>query len=297
MQTESLQALLLVLEHGSLAGAAVASGVPRSTLRRRVEQLEVRLGAPLFVRDATGSTPTPAAIALADRARPLIAHLEGLADEVREEIGAASGTLRLRLPPGLPPELLPEGLAQLFAAFPGVRVAVEIGRLDGHDLPPHVDVAVLLGEPAPEGPYRTRVMARLPERLVASEAWIARHGAPTTVEDLQGVRLLSWRPCVDGRVELPLVAGGGVTVTPSVCTPDVHALRAAALAGAGVAWVPDPPLLPGVGMQGLVRVLDGVVGGAAELRLVVPERVARSPRTRGGLDVILALQAFLDADG
>jgi Bacterial regulatory helix-turn-helix protein, lysR family len=53
MDTDGLTALLLVLEHGSFQAAAETSKQLRSSLRRRVENLEAELG-PLLIRQNTG---------------------------------------------------------------------------------------------------------------------------------------------------------------------------------------------------------------------------------------------------
>lgn len=58
MDTDDLRALLLVLDHGSFQAASDASGIPRSSLRRRLENLEATLG-PLLNRQSTGIQATP----------------------------------------------------------------------------------------------------------------------------------------------------------------------------------------------------------------------------------------------
>ena len=289
METESLRALLLVVDHGSLAAAAAASGSPRSTLRRRIEHLEARLGMALFIRDTHGASPTPAARALAERARPVLLQLELLAGDVADDLGTDSGALCLRVPPGLPPNLTRQGILLLREACPGVRVTVEIAGLTDGKLPEHVDIALLIGEPPPLGPYRTRVLIRVPERLLASPRLLSERGPPRTPADLAAWPILSWRAGHDLR--LPLLTGGELPIAPAVSSPDIHALRLAAAAGAGIAWVPDAPLADDEAP--LTPVLPREVGGVCEVRLVVPERVAAMPRTRGAVDALKAVQELV----
>ena len=83
MDLDDLRAFLAVLDAGSVSGAAAALGVPRSTLRRRLEELESRVGTPLWSRDQHGATPTAAGELLARQGRALLQAHEALLASVR----------------------------------------------------------------------------------------------------------------------------------------------------------------------------------------------------------------------
>ncbi len=286
MDLESLHALLAVLDHGSLAAASERLALPRSTLRRRIERLEARVGAELFLRDSRGAWPTPAARSLAERARPLLSQLQDLAGRVGQEVQAPLGTLHMLLPVGLPPELLVIGLTQARQAVPGLRFQLSFGEVAAGALPEGVDLAVHFGPSPPRGPYRTRTLARVPEQLLASPSFLAEHGAPQDLDELLRLPLLCWRaPGSSGR-HLPLRSGGNLAVEPTLLSPDIHTLRLAAAAGLGIAFLPDARLPSGLGVEGLQPVLADVVGDECALRLILPEVSVDSPRARETLRIV-----------
>lgn len=69
---DEIRAFLAVIETGSARAAADRLDVPRSTLRRRIESFEQRVGVPLLWTDTAGAHPTPAARLLVERGPALL---------------------------------------------------------------------------------------------------------------------------------------------------------------------------------------------------------------------------------
>jgi DNA-binding transcriptional LysR family regulator len=82
-ELDELRAFLAVIDAGSVKAAAVDLGVPRSTLRRRLESLEQRVGVALLWTDATGAYPTPAARLLLSDGASLLESYGSLVDQAR----------------------------------------------------------------------------------------------------------------------------------------------------------------------------------------------------------------------
>lgn len=278
--------MLAVLDHGSLAGAAERLSLPRSTLRRRLDRLEAWVGAELFHRGAHGATPTPTARALAEEARPLLDQLHRLPERLARGSQATADHIHLLVPPGLPPEVLTIGLRLARDTLPSLRLELSPGEIDAAGLPDGVDVAFHFGPTPPRGPYRTRVLARMPERLLASPALLARLGTPRTLDELRERPLLCWRPPGSSGRLLPLLAGGFVEVEPLLVSSDIHAVRLAAQAGMGIAFLPDGELPLGLGVDGLQPLLEDLVGDECALRLVIAERTAETARVREVVRVV-----------
>ena len=72
MDLDSLRALVAVADAGSLLGGAERLGLARSTLRRRLDELEVLAGVPLLHRGAQGAALTAAGELLVSRGRGLL---------------------------------------------------------------------------------------------------------------------------------------------------------------------------------------------------------------------------------
>jgi len=109
---------------GSLAGAARALGVNHTTVLRRLDALEARLGSRLFDRQRRGYQPTEAGLALLEQAR----HMAARADEVERQVlgrdRELTGALRVTTAFVVMDHLLPQPLADFARAYPGIEVEV-----------------------------------------------------------------------------------------------------------------------------------------------------------------------------
>ena len=76
---DHVQSLLATLEHGSLMGAARATGISQPTLSRHIAELESRWKTVLFERTGRGLMPTAHALRLADTARAMAEQAAGAA--------------------------------------------------------------------------------------------------------------------------------------------------------------------------------------------------------------------------
>ncbi|HVK71078.1 MAG TPA: LysR family transcriptional regulator, partial [Polyangium sp.] len=239
MDLEELRAFLAVAEAGSFLAAATTLHMPRATLRRRIDQLEARAGVPLVDRTRDGVSLTEAGKLLAARGRLMVQESNALLQSVREAGSEPAGVLRVVLPVGLPPHLL---IHVLGIARKHPRLAFRIHFSDDPiaGLMENVDLAFHFGETSPSGPWVSRELMRSRVRLVASRDYLARRGTPRSVEELLRHDLLAWEsPGEDGR-SWPLLRGGTFPVSPLLTAQDIHVIRQFALAGHGIALVPDP---------------------------------------------------------
>ena len=284
MDLEGLHAFLAVIDHGSLLAAADALGASRSTLRRRVEALEAGLGVPLLLRGRQGADPTPAGEALAREVRPVLAQLAAIGRAVRHDSEELEGDLCVQVPPGMPAEAQAMMTRLALDLHPGLSLRFLVREDVGEDT--EADLGLHFGPTPPRGRFLTTVLARVPERLLASPAFLAEHGAPATAEAALAMPIVAWRAPGEDGMSLPLVGGDQLRLRPRVTSPDIHYVRQLAVAGVGMALAPDFPFAPGVLGHELVGVLDGVVGRECALRLVVPEVKAGMARTKRVVRVV-----------
>lgn len=102
MDLDELQALVSIANSGSFASAAREACVPRSTLRRRIDSLEARVGVPLVERSAHGVRLTDAGALLVQGANEMLDDAKALIASVRERQGAPTTRLNIGLPAGPP---------------------------------------------------------------------------------------------------------------------------------------------------------------------------------------------------
>ncbi len=287
MNLEALQAFIAVVDHGSLLAASEALNVPRTTLRRRVEDLEARAGVALMHRTAQGIVLTEGGQLVVDQGRRMLREAASLLDAARELGRDPSGRLRVVAPPGLPPHLVVGLVAATRARFPSLSLDVRLSLDPLQGLLGDVDLALQIGDLLPDGPWKAFVLHRVPERLLASSTWLDAHGRPECLADLDGLPIFAWAAPDRAGCDLPLRAGGFYTVEPTLTSPDIHLLHHCALMSQGLALVPDAvvpdPLFHDVVLE---PVLPDLVGRTLAVRLVVPEAVASLPRVRALVEAL-----------
>ncbi len=172
-----------VARMGTVSGAAEALGVHHATVIRHIDALEQRLGVKLFQRHARGYTSTEAgqdllqvAQATDDQFTQLVGRIKGRGDGVTGELVVTSLS-------SVSPRLT-RTLAKFQAEYPGLIVRYltgdEVLRLEYGE----AHVAVRAGR-APDNPDNV-VQPFVPQRvsLYASEDYIAAHGRPSSIDDL-----------------------------------------------------------------------------------------------------------------
>lgn len=291
MDIEKVQALLSIVECGSIQGAARALGVPRSLLRRRLEGLEAEVGVPLLHRDAVGVQLTAAGRVVVDQGKTLLEGARSLLSAARSAAGEATGTLHVFEPIGMPLAVRAQCLLATRAALPRLRLIVRevedpVAHLDGP-----CDLVLHDGPPLDRNTWFSRVLTRQRLRPIASPGYLRSHGTPHSAADLAGHEILGWVRPRHRTDAWPLLAGGSVEVSPWYTTSDLMALRTLAAAGGGILLAPDSPLLDDPGGEPLVGVLDDVVGGEMPFRVSSRLPSSADPRTRDVLEQIEKLLA------
>ena len=220
----------------SLAKAARALRCDHATVSRRLAALERALGSKLFVRTPDGLVPTPAAEALlpaAEDAERALRRVErrGSAHDRRPE-----GVVRLTLPEPFAAPVV-AGLARLRARHPGlvVDVLVENRMLDlarGE-----ADLAFRFG-PTTQPEIVSKKLCDLPGAMYASEAYLARHGAPSPPTDLRGHEIVDYADNLAAVPGARWLAAHRAGATVAFRGSSLLSLLDAAAAGIGLTVVP-----------------------------------------------------------
>jgi len=290
---DGIRALLAVIEHGSVQGAATALMVGRATIRRRIDELEAQAGTVVLERGPSGVRLTEAGELLASRGRLIIEDVRNLLGVVRELGDEPAGLVRMVLPTGLPPR--PSAILAKAILSTGRRLALDIrfredpmsGLLDD------TDIAITFGDATRAGPWTTMPMLAPVERLVATADYLREHPV-TSVGDLDSCDLLVWRSPDRDPNRLPLLAGGDVSITPKLVSSDIHLIRHITALSCGIAYVPDGAMPDADNaIPELSIVLPDVVGRARTLSIVVPTTLLAVPRIRRVIDMMeLFARAF-----
>ncbi|MCE0733542.1 LysR family transcriptional regulator [Halomonas sp. G15] len=180
---DELAAFDAIMASGSLTSSARKLGLAKSTLSRRISQLESRLGQPLLRRQANRLIPTEAGLLFHDYCREMLR----LASRSREALADLSEAVRGRLTLGVHCGLARSwaaGVAEDFLArHPEVELTLQ-AREQAECSPESQCVQVWLGEVPTEAGLRAEPLGRLSRHLYASPDYLARHGAPAHPEAL-----------------------------------------------------------------------------------------------------------------
>lgn len=183
MDWNDLRYVLAIARTGSLAGAARRLEVNHSTVFRRLNAFEGRLGVRLFTRGPEGYVPTGAGERLLPRAARVEAEVDTMTREMVGLDDRVSGDLRLTTAPNLACAYVAPALAVFRARCPGVRVDLLV-TAENRDLSRReADVALRATSRPPEHLVGRRVVA-FPWWACAGESWLERNPGPAGAGDL-----------------------------------------------------------------------------------------------------------------
>ena len=221
MDLRSLRYFVASFEEGSISGAARRCNVAQPSVSHAVQKLEAVLGAQLFQRSVTGLTPTPAGIALANRARAILADVAGLKASISGK-EAPAAIVRLFVHP----TVALRKLARIFEAI-GTGPEVDLRLVADRG---EADLAIVPGE----GDRREQPLwAERYELLMAAKDPLARRER-LRIADLVGMRMIARCAC-----ERPHILPRDV-IKPIIVAQahDEESVRALVSAGIGLAVVP-----------------------------------------------------------
>jgi DNA-binding transcriptional LysR family regulator len=122
---DSLETLLVLSELGTMGRAATRLRVTQSAVSKRIEALSSALGTPMIERIGRHVRLTPAALALAERTRPLLSELRGA---LAGEQASGKGRLALGVAESLLTSWAPAALQRVKQALPGLHLDLHAHR-------------------------------------------------------------------------------------------------------------------------------------------------------------------------
>lgn len=179
---DELAAFDAVMTTGSLTRSAQEQGLAKSTLSRRISQLEARLGQPLLRRQANRLIPTEAGLLFHDYCQEMLA----LANRSREALAELSEAISGRLTLEVHSTLARSWAAPVIDAFltrhPDVELTLHT-REHAPNAPDSHCVHVWVGE-LPASGLKQESLGRLTRRLYANPDYLAHHGEPRHPREL-----------------------------------------------------------------------------------------------------------------
>lgn len=288
MDRPDLELVLAVRQHGSLVMAARALRVVPSAVTKRLAALEAQLGVRLFQRTTRRVSPTAEGDTLCERAAVLLRTFDEVEAELRERQAEPTGPIRVAATFGFGRLWVGPALAAFQLQHPGVQVQVQLTEQLPDLAVEGFDGAIWLWNAPREraAEWVSRRLASNQRVLAASPAYIERHGAPRTPQDLAhhaclvvrendggpGQRFDHWRlqRGSDAQVQ-------HVPVSSPMSSNSGELVRDWCLAGHGLMLRSLWDIAPQLASGELVRVLPTYAMPDADIHWLAPYR-SQSPR-------------------
>jgi DNA-binding transcriptional LysR family regulator len=285
-----MQVFARVVEAGSFAGAAGRLGLSRAAASKQVMQLEEHLGTRLLNRTTRRLGLTEEGAAYYERCLTILGAIEEAEREAAAARGEPRGTLRISAPVSFGTLHLGPAINGFVAQYPKIAVALSLEDRYVDLVEEGFDAALRIGRLADSSLLARRLCsARLV--VVASPDYWQRKGRPKVPAELAGHPCLNYTLRADGR-GWRFVDGEGreqiIVIAGPITTNNGDLLRLAAIAGVGVAWLPDFIVGADVKAGRLETALDEYRPEEAGIQIVYPQTRHVSPKLRAFVDFLVA---------
>ncbi|WP_246333464.1 LysR family transcriptional regulator [Stenotrophomonas tumulicola] len=235
LDIEELQTFVEVADAGGISPAAIRLGVSKSIVSRRLARLEAELGVQLLARSTRGAGLTEAGVMFRDHAARACAEIE-VAKETMLPEGELRGRFRVAAPLSFGPVHFAPVLAEMARQHPRLHIQTCYSDRFVDLIAEGFDCAIRVGN-LQDSNLLARRVGPIHGNLFASPDYLKAHGTPETPEELLSHEALmqgteSWH-FMDGNRTITIRPQGRFKADNGV------ALVAAAVAGLGIARVPD----------------------------------------------------------
>lgn len=277
-----------VVETRSFTAAAQQLGLPKSTVSRKIAQLEERLAARLIQRTTRKLSLTEIGQAYYERCARIVTDIAAAEQAVTDMQSTPRGLLKVTAPIDLGAFRLGAVTANFCAAHPDIHVHLDLSDRVVDLVDEGLDLAIRFG-PLGESTLVARRLSAVEMSLYAARSYLARRPAPREPDDLADHDLLAFLP-TPRFSSWPLLGPDQQTVelTPiaRLTSNNLLAIREAVIAGAGVALLPNFVAdCPETGQ--LVKILPEWRAPTGDLFAVYPSTRNLSPKVRAYLDYVV----------
>lgn len=274
-----------VVQAGSFTAAARVLGMPKSSVSRKVSQLEDRIGARLLQRTTRKLGLTDAGRIYYDHSARIVAETEEAEQAVGQVQSAPRGLLRVTAP--LSFSVLGPIVAELLGRHPDVQVELSCTDRTVDLVDEGFDAAIRAGALA-DSTLVARPLGTLRRVLVAAPALQKKQRAPRTPSEL------AWRPCIvfaaGANPSLWVLVAGKrrveVRVTARLAVNDFAIILDAARAGLGIAFVPEYVCAHDLAAGRLQRILPRWCSPEVPVQALYPTARHLSPKVAAFLDLL-----------
>ncbi len=284
-----LEFFVLLTRLGSLSAAARALDITPPAASMRLSNMEKRMGVRLLNRSTRKISLTSEGELYLQHASRLIADLREMDEIVSAGRQAPRGLLRVNAPLGFGRTVIAPLVSTFAARFPEVEVQLEVTDRPIDLIDAGFDLAIRFGE-LPDNRINARRIMSNRRFMCASPAYLEKHGAPATLNDLANHRCIVhrqnddaygvWRFLLDGRTEIVKVHG-------ALSSNDGDIVLGWALDGQGIVIRSEWDLAKYLESGRLRRVLPDFALPSADLYVYYPSKQNLPARVRAFINFLV----------
>lgn len=281
-----MNAFIEVVESGGYSAAARKIGRSKALLSKYVRELEDGLGTLLINRTTRQLSLTEAGQTYYDAAVDIRQRIEDANDAVRDSALGVTGTLRITAPRSLGADEHTLPIVAFAKAYPHIKLVIDLDDRIVDLVEERYDVAIRGGRLENSSLIAKKLTANR-IFLCATPEYLKEHGSPETPGDLDAHAAIvdtNWR----GRDNWPFLDADGMTYLQKVKgVIEVNApemAKRAALAGIGIARIPEFAVRDEVNSGELVALLEGYMPAESDFYAVFPHRRHVPAKVRAFVD-------------
>jgi DNA-binding transcriptional LysR family regulator len=276
-----LLAFVAVARERSFTKAAAKLGVSQSALSHTIRELEEQLGLRLLTRTTRSVSPTQAGERLLQTVAPRFEEIEAELDALSEFREKPAGTIRITAVDYAADTVLWPKLAKFLPGYPDIKVEITVDYALTDIVAQRYDAGVREGEQVAKDMIAVRIGPDMRMAVVASPAYFSKHQEPKTPQDLVGHNCITLRLPTHGGVYAWEFEKGSrelkVRVDGQLIFNTAAQMLNAALAGFGLAYIPEGLAEPHIAKRRLRRVLEDWCPYYPGYHLYYPSRRQSSP--------------------
>jgi DNA-binding transcriptional LysR family regulator len=286
-QFKQISTFVDVAAKGSLSAAARAEGIAPAMIGRRLDALEERLGVKLLQRTTRKIALTNEGIAFLEDCQRILAELENAEAAVSERSARATGHLLVSAPAGFGRQHVAPLLPSFLTEQRDVTVTLNLNDRVVDLIGEGIDVAIRIADLSDSSLIGVK-LADNKRVVIASPAYIKRHGAPSSLDELAKHNCLAISSEGSQRGWTFRQNGKNVTlkVTGNMVCNDGAVLHDWALSGKGLAWRSIWEVGTAIESGKLVTVLDEFAAPGNDIYAVFAQRRHLPLRIRAFVDFL-----------
>jgi len=234
-RSDELQIFVCVIEYGSISAAAEQVGQTPSAVSRTLSKLEAKLDTTLINRTTRRMDLTEEGKYFFEQAKLILDQMEQLEERLSSRQQTPSGRLRINAASPFMLHAVVPYIDEFRRLYPDIQLELNSNDLIIDLLEQSTDIAIRIGTLA-DSTLHARSLGCSPLLIVASPAYLEKHGAPQQVADLSEHTLLGFTQN-EGLNQWPLryVHGDRWPITPAISASSGETVRHLALEGQGIA--------------------------------------------------------------